>query len=311
MSDAPTQVDPLSPPALVLSYSTADPRPRSRRGRGFLSLILTFVVTGLGQAACGRVRRGVVWLAGSILFQAVCFAALLRPLFVPTLLVFVPLAIIWNLTAIVDAYLVGRRSDRNLLGSPWLRYLSGIFILAASLFAGRYGSPSQMLAIYARDHWCEGFLEPNAAMSPTIVPFDRVLCHKTIGYSRWSVVVIVAPIDPRIRYIKRIVGLPGETVNIYDDQIHINGAPVTPPDPALHYGITFQNGMTMHGPGCNRPITLGPDEYYVLGDNSPISGDSRFFPPVGTHQAGALPSSSIIGPVTYIYWPPARWRKLY
>jgi hypothetical protein len=61
--------------------------------------------------------------------------------------------------------------------------------------------------------------------------------------------------------------------------------------------------------GCwGNPITLGSDEYYVLGDNSPISGDSRYFPSVGVHQPGAIPRDYITGRVVARIWPPSRWR---
>jgi len=62
--------------------------------------------------------------------------------------------------------------------------------------------------------------------------------------------------------------------------------------------------------GTGHPITLGPDEYYLLGDNSPASLDSRWFHPLPNHQPGALPRNQIQGPLTAIYWPPHRIHRL-
>ena len=56
-------------------------------------------------------------------------------------------------------------------------------------------------------------------------------------------------------------------------------------------------------------MVLGPDEYFILGDNSPVAADSRYWrKPVPGHQPGALPAGRIVGRVTAIYWPPSRWR---
>jgi hypothetical protein len=66
------------------------------------------------------------------------------------------------------------------------------------------------------------------------------------------------------------------------------------------------------GNGCEgNPIALGPDEYFLLGDNSAGAMDARCWElPVGSHPVGALPAESIIGVAKGIYWPPGRWRSL-
>ena len=58
-------------------------------------------------------------------------------------------------------------------------------------------------------------------------------------------------------------------------------------------------------------MKLGPDEYFVLGDNSPISRDSRYWTTAAPgHQIGALPQSDIVGPATWIYWPISRIHRV-
>lgn len=104
---------------------------------------------------------------------------------------------------------------------------------------------------------------------------------------RGDVIVFRYPRDPARDFIKRVVGLPGETVEIRNGQVFINGAPmselaaITP----AHYTV--------------RPTTLGPDELYVLGDNRPNSSDS--------HSWGPLPMNMVIGKVILSYWPPDTW----
>jgi signal peptidase I len=86
--------------------------------------------------------------------------------------------------------------------------------------------------------------------------------------------------------IKRVIGVPGDTVEIIDGQVHINGAPLA--EPYVH-GLSSSCFTT-----CG-PITLGPDQYFVMGDNRPNSRDSRSFGPV--------PIGQIIGRVVLRYWP--------
>jgi signal peptidase I len=85
--------------------------------------------------------------------------------------------------------------------------------------------------------------------------------------------------------IKRVIGLPGETVTIANGQVAINGQPIDEP---------YLNGLPTQ---CfqNCTITLGAGQYFVLGDNRPNSLDSRSFGPVT--------ADNIIGQVVLRYWP--------
>ena len=126
------------------------------------------------------------------------------------------------------------------------------------------------------------------------------------------------PSDPKIIYVKRLVGLPGETVYIKDGAVWIDGRKLDPP-PSLK-GLDYVTGMPsmpdmppiMIAAGTpDRPAVLGPDEYFMLGDFSAQSMDSRLWDKGAPgHPPYAVPESYIIGVVTHIYWPPSRWRIL-
>lgn len=104
---------------------------------------------------------------------------------------------------------------------------------------------------------------------------------------RGDIVVFRFPRDPSRDFIKRIVGLPGETVEIRRGQVFIDGQPLAEPyNPRL-------------GSYDAPPVTLGRDEVYVLGDNRNNSSDS--------HTWGPLPVANIIGKAVLIYWPPKDW----
>jgi signal peptidase I len=134
---------------------------------------------------------------------------------------------------------------------------------------------------------------------------------------RWSIVVLESPESgPLSRIPRRIVGLPGETIELVGGQIQVDGQPVTPA-PGMpvcidrsYFGRYDGSLRGKPGAGCEgNPIHLGPDEYYVLGDSSVTAIDSRLWEtPAEGHQLGALPRDHIIGRVTAVYWPPNRWR---
>ncbi|MCS7251413.1 MAG: signal peptidase I [Anaerolineae bacterium] len=133
-----------------------------------------------------------------------------------------------------------------------------------------------------------------SSMEPNLRDGEYVLISK-ISYwfgspQRGDVVVFRFPHDPHRDFIKRIIGLPGETVAIRDGKVFIDGRPLE--ETYIRSPIIYTYG----------PVTLGPDEYFVLGDNRNASNDS--------HNWGTLPYSAIIGEAWLVYWPPSRWRLI-
>jgi signal peptidase I len=98
---------------------------------------------------------------------------------------------------------------------------------------------------------------------------DRLLIDRTAFAlrqpRRWEVVVFRAPEDANQLFVKRIVGLPGETVAIRDGEVWINGERISRPD-GVNYPTRF---------GDRDECRLNPTEYFVVGDNGAVSNDSR------------------------------------
>ena len=110
--------------------------------------------------------------------------------------------------------------------------------------------------------------------------------NDSLGLKRGQVAVLfptAAHAEPPL--IKRVIGLPGETITIAQGQVAINGQPIDEP---------YLNGLATQ---CfqNCTVTLGTGQYFVLGDNRPNSLDSRSFGPVT--------ADNIIGQVVLRYWP--------
>ncbi|MDD6691778.1 MAG: signal peptidase I [Lachnospiraceae bacterium] len=114
------------------------------------------------------------------------------------------------------------------------------------------------------------------SMVPTLEDGDQLICDK-ISYrfrdpERFDIIIFPYQYQKNTYFIKRVIGLPGETVRIdYDGNIYINGEILNE-----KYGLE-----KMAYPGiAEQEITLGDDEYFVLGDNRNVSEDSRY-PDVG------------------------------
>ena len=119
------------------------------------------------------------------------------------------------------------------------------------------------------------------SMRQTLSDGDILLLYKLAKYDRFDIVVLDEEYDDEI-IIKRIIGLPGETIEIKDGVIYIDGVEM-PDDYA--YGETSDYAS----------ITLGDDEYFILGDNRLISKDSRYF--------GAIKEDDLMGEAVLRLWP--------
>jgi signal peptidase I len=122
-------------------------------------------------------------------------------------------------------------------------------------------------------------------ITPLDVHYDRSWC--LWEPKRGDVIVFHYPKDPSRDFIKRVIGLPGETVEIRQGKVFINGNQL--PEP---FG---PNPGSYNAP----PVIVAPDEIYVMGDNRNNSSDS--------HQWGPLPERYIVGKAWVSYWPPQYW----
>ncbi|MBI3361013.1 MAG: signal peptidase I [Chloroflexi bacterium] len=148
------------------------------------------------------------------------------------------------------------------------------------------------VAIYVIVNAATGrFRIQGASMEPTLHSGQFVITNKVaykIGQPRrGDIIVFIAPRTAQEEdYIKRIIGLPGETVRVEARKVYVNGQMIEEPyiADAPQYSSTWK---------------VGPDEYFVLGDNRNHSNDS--------HDWGLLKRDAILGKAWLIYWPPEFW----
>jgi len=128
------------------------------------------------------------------------------------------------------------------------------------------------------------FLVSGASMEPTFDSGEYLIVDE-LSYHlgeplRYDVIIFRYPEDPSKFYIKRIVGLPGETLRIEEHSVSVVRADGTTE-------LLEEPYVTRQGNGPNQTVTLGQEEYFVMGDNRPDSSDSRYW--------GPLPRKDIIG----------------
>lgn len=158
-----------------------------------------------------------------------------------------------------------------------------------------------VVALLVKTFLVQAFRIPSESMDPTLTEGDRVLVNK-LSYrlhdvNRGDVVVFTrpdalpgGPNDPK-DLIKRVVALPGETVEVRDNAVYVDGKQLE--EPYLPEGTVTTPGTTL-----SQPLTVPDGEVLVLGDNRSNSQDGRVF--------GTIPVDSIVGRAFVIMWPPSR-----
>jgi signal peptidase I len=133
-----------------------------------------------------------------------------------------------------------------------------------------------------------------ASMEPNFHNGEFILTNKVLykfrDPKRGDVIIFKSPRNKEVDYIKRIIGLPGETVKLENNTFYINGQKVE--EPYLPAGIVVFGGSFLQE---GSEIVVPPGQYFVSGDNRPHSSDSREF--------GTIAKEDFIGAAFFRYWP--------
>lgn len=175
-----------------------------------------------------------------------------------------------------SAVLPGQEEEVENWGLQFLKELVETLVLALIIFL--------LIRTVVQNYRIEGHsMEPNFHDGEYLLV--NKLAYKLGEYSRGDVVVFHYPNDPSRDFIKRIIGLPGDTVEIHNGTIFVNDQPLE--EPYTVVPINYERA----------PILVDADQLYVLGDNRPYSSDS--------HQWGLLPTDLVIGKAWVGIWPPS------
>ncbi|MDR3332269.1 MAG: signal peptidase I [Synergistaceae bacterium] len=149
-----------------------------------------------------------------------------------------------------------------------------------------------VLALLLRTFIIQAFWIPSGSMIPTLEPGDRVLVLKfwyslpNVSPKRGQIVVFKYPVDPERDFVKRLIGLPGDTIEIKEGRVFVNSREIA--EPYVQHPDNFSMG----------PELVPEKNYFCLGDNRANSQDSRFW--------GFVKEDFMRGPAVIRYWPPSR-----
>jgi signal peptidase I len=165
-----------------------------------------------------------------------------------------------------------------------------------------------VLTVVLRGFVVQTYSIPSGSMEPTLMIGDRIVVNKLSyhlhGVGRSDIVVFSRPANERCAgppvadLVKRVIGLPGETISLSDGQVSIDGKVLA--EPWLPVSVRH---ATMPGPSqapysLHQPFVIPAHDVFVMGDNRENSCDSRWW--------GPIPESTIVGKTDMIIWPLSR-----
>jgi signal peptidase I len=265
---------------------------RIKRRNPIIAFALSLPIPGLGQMYNGQLARGLTMLVALLLVGLINVTIGPTTTF-PGLVSWILFSLALSLSVAVDALLGARRVREIPLKwyNKWYYYtgIIVIFCLAINPFI-------RLIRPFAQ---CRAFVVPSEAMEPTLRKGDRFVARANPYRSqtpvRNDVVVFPFPKDPSKMFVKRIVGLEGDKMEIRNKQLFVNDRPLEEPWAVHDSSPSMPKARDNYGP------TIVPSGcVFVLGDNRDHSFDSRFW--------GFVQCNTIIGKALYIYWSDDRQR---
>ena len=172
-----------------------------------------------------------------------------------------------------------------------------------------------ILALVIRTFVVQAFKIPSGSMIPTFQVGDRIFVNKFIYGAkvpffnmnlpavrqpkRGDIIVFISPDTPQKDFVKRLIAVEGEKVEIRDGRIIVNGKFID--EPSSIRSVYYYNAGDYGKEG--QVIDVPKDSYFVLGDNSASSRDSRFW--------GFVPRKNLLGKAIFIYWPIYRMKIMH
>ena len=261
--------------------------------------ILTFMFPGLGHVYCGEWWKGIK-VYPSYWFIVLCGIGVLVWIPIPRVNVLM-FMLIWgatNVYVIKDVIATARRANNPYELRRFNRWY--VYIIIMIVVGLGHGLVNQYVinTILFRSYKI-----PVGSMAPTLVEGDHVVTDKlTYRYQapkRGDIVIFKYPEDETKQFLKRIIGMPGETIQIKNKTVYVNEKAVDD----MAYTIRLDPGIIdgSKNPRDNfGPTVVPPQSYFVLGDNRDQSLDSRFF--------GSVEREKITGKVNVIYFSiPKNW----
>jgi signal peptidase I len=251
-----------------------------------MALLLSLLFPGWGQIYNGQLRKAlVIWCGWLIVHFCAVSAGLLETPSGFLKLLYANIGI--DLVIALEAALSARRlalEPRQFTSSRWYAYLSfAVIVCVLSL--------SESLVL--RRFFFQAYKIPSGAMEPTLLIGDDILVNKRLrNPQRGDVIVFIFPADRTKEFVKRVVAVGGDSIEIRNGATSLNGQPMT----EAHARFEIASGdRSATSPRDNfGPVTVPAGKLFVMGDNRDRSYDSRFW--------GFVDQTDVEGRVLYVYW---------
>jgi signal peptidase I len=289
------------------------------RRRPWTAVFLSLVMPGLGQIYCGDIASGIAVMSVVTMFAVCWMVGILNkktPVFSFSLIMWIVI-LLATVFAAIDAWrrACRIRYDYKLKDyNHWAIYLALIWISSVGVIG--------YTALF-RNSMAEAFRIGSESMVPSIMKGDQLLADKT-AYDkaepqRGDIILFSNPQNRKQRNVKRIVALGGDTVEIKNGQLLINGQPLQREQIKagqqegdifyeINNGVRYQiciaksSGTSEATAMDFGPVTVPQYQCFVMGDNRSNSYDSR--------QYGTISLGAIKGKFRYLYWPSRDWSRL-
>ena len=276
-----------------------------------LATLAAFLMPGLGQLYNGQATKALLlFLAIGIAMPVCSWLALQGPdsaLWWATLIGTLIVVVLYIYT-IADAFIVAKRTDDDYKLQGFNRtyiymvvFILGYFVIYADL------------ANYSRGHLLESFRIPSQSMLPNVLPGDFILADKRVNclgckyrVNRGDLAIFVSPNDRTRLFIKRIIALPGDTVEINSMDVKVNGVSVRSSTPvgedeqhytysersdSGNYKVIWKKGVQARQ---SYTLTVPNGHVFTLGDNRDATRDSR-------HE-GPIPMVDVVGKAKQVWF---------
>lgn len=250
-----------------------------KRRKPWLAALLSLVNTGWGQFYVGNWKRGLLLLGIEFVIGMVLVFTLLGSF--AGLVLGGTVLILFNLYVAVDAYLSARRAGEYLL-RPCNRWWVYVLLISLNVLI------SQVMGLKPY----ETYTIPSGSMEQTLQVGDYLMAKELAPgepIKRGDILIFLFPEDRTKHFVKRAVGLPGDTVEIRNKAVSINGTPLDE-SYVRHTDSEYNPLRDDFGPAI-----IPEGNYFMMGDNREASHDSRFFGPVNR--------TDIIARALYLYMP--------
>ncbi len=257
--------------------------------RPWLAALMSLLGGPLGQIYAGRLCRSLVlWSVGALLLPVLAFTTASLRIGRLGFAILLLCLLAFPIFLAVDAYVVAKRHREV----PLRRYQKWwVYLLAFVLFA--VANNNNVVAKTLSSFVAESFVVPTRGMSPTILPGDRILVDKLwctpTGLRRNDIVVFRSAGPDSPLYVMRLVGLPGDQIEIADEKVFLNGEKWQDLHAVVNHDLPPYPELSNYG-----PARIPPDSFFVLGDNRHLSKDSR--------TIGPIPFAALHGKARLIYW---------